>query len=123
MSLSTCGSLKICCNFQWVLVVVRDVEKESGIESEGLQKKANFFRKRVFAATKIAKIACVARVARVACVTCVACVACVMVSVVCTCFFQSSVFWVEFAVDRFVAIRGKLRVSEVCSNKPKFSPL
>ena len=71
MSLSTCGSLKICCNFQWVLVVVRDVEKESGIESEGLQKKANFFRKRVFAATKIAKIACVARVARVACVACV----------------------------------------------------
>ena len=82
-----------------------------------------FFRKRVFASTKIAKTACVARVARVACVTCVACVACVMVSVVCTCFFQSSVFWVEFAVDRFVAIRGILRVSEVCSNKPNFSNL
>ena len=72
-----------------MLVVVRDVEKASEIESEGLQKKAIFFRKRVFAATKItkiAKIACVARVARVACVTCVACVACVMVLVVCSCF-------------------------------------
>ena len=54
MSLSTCGSLKICCNFQWVLVVVRDVEKESEIESEGLQKKAFFFQKRVFAIAKMA---------------------------------------------------------------------
>ena len=47
-SLSTCGSLKICCNFQWVLVVVRDVEKASEIESEGLQKKAFFFTKHGF---------------------------------------------------------------------------
>ena len=38
-------------------------------------------------------------------------------------FFQTSVFWVEFAVDRFVATRGKLRVSEVCSNKSNFSNL
>ena len=59
-------------------------------------------KKRVFAAMKIAKIACVARAARVACVPCVVCVACVVVSVLCSCFFQSSVFWVEFAVDRFV---------------------
>ena len=29
----------------------------------------------------------------------------------------------DFCVDRFVATRGKLRVSEVCSNKLKFSPL
>ena len=29
----------------------------------------------------------------------------------------------DFCVDRFVATRGKLRVSEVCSNKPKFSNL
>ena len=63
-SWSTCGNLKICCNFQWVLVVVRDVEKESGIESEGLQKKANFFRKRVFAATTLQKLR-VSRVLRV----------------------------------------------------------
>ena len=43
-----CGSFKICCNFQWVLVVVRDVEKESEIESEGLQKKGIFFSKNAF---------------------------------------------------------------------------
>jgi len=64
-----------------------------------------FSKKCVFAAIQIAKSACVARVARVArvaCVTCVVCVACVVVSVRCNCFFQSSVFWVEFAVDRFV---------------------
>ena len=81
---------------------------------------------RVFARFQIAKSACVARVARVArvaCVTCVVCVACVVVSVLCSCFCQSSVLWVEFAVDRFVAIRGKLRVSEVCSNKLNFSNL
>ena len=47
-SWSTCGNLKICCNFQWVLVVVRDVEKESEIESEGLQKKGIFFKKTRF---------------------------------------------------------------------------
>ena len=29
----------------------------------------------------------------------------------------------RFAIHRFTAIRGKLRVSEVCSNKLKFSPL
>ena len=34
-------------------------------------------------------------------------------------FFKVS----HFCVDRFVATRGKLRVSEVCSSKPKFSPL
>ena len=84
---------------------------------------AFFFKERVFAIAKMAKNACVARVACVACVTCGACVACVVISVLCSCFCQSSVFWVEFAVDRFVAIRGKLRVSEVCSNKLKFSPL
>ena len=61
-----------------------------------------FKKKRVFAAMKIAKIACVARAARVACVPCVVCVACVVVSVLCSCFFQSSVFWVESAVHRFV---------------------
>ena len=61
-----------------------------------------FSKKCVFAAIKIAKIACVARVARVACVPCVVCVACVVVSVLCSCFFQSSVFWVESAVHRFV---------------------
>ena len=61
-----------------------------------------FQKKCVFAAMKIGKIACVARVARVACVPCVVCVACVVVSVFCSCFFQSSVFWVESAVHRFV---------------------
>ena len=58
-----------------MLVVVRDVEKESEIESEGLQKKAIFFfRKRVFAFTKIAKIACVRYVRCMRCVRCVCCV-------------------------------------------------
>ena len=57
-----------------MLVVVRDVEKESEIESEGLQKKAIFFRIRVFAFTKIAKIACVRYVRCVRCVRCVCCV-------------------------------------------------
>ena len=84
--------------------------------------KGNFFSENAFLhLQKLQKLrACVMCVA---CVACVACVTCVLVSVVCTCFFQSSVFWVEFAVDRFVATRGKLRVSEVCSNKPKISPL
>ena len=84
----------------------------------------HFFSKNAFLQLqRWQKNACVARVACVACVTCGACVACVVISVLCSCFCQSSVFWVEFAVDRFVAIRGKLRVSEVCSNKLKFSPL
>ena len=87
--------------------------KRQGASLESRIKKAKCFRKNafcnckkwkkcVFAAMKIGKIACVARVARVACVPCVVCVACVVVSVLCSCFFQSSVFWVEFAVDRFV---------------------
>ena len=59
-----------------MLVVVRDVEKESEIESEGSLKKAFFFRKRVLQLQKWQKnacfacFACVARVARVACVQC-----------------------------------------------------
>ena len=59
-----------------MLVVVRDVEKESEIESEGSLKKAFFFQKTRFAVAKMAKnacfacFACVARVARVACVQC-----------------------------------------------------
>ena len=47
-------------------------KKESEIESEGLQKKGNFFSKKTrFAIAKMAKNACVA------CVACVVCVACV----------------------------------------------
>ena len=38
-----------------MLVVVRDVEKESEIESEGLQKKGNFFQKTRSAIAKMAK--------------------------------------------------------------------
>ena len=88
------------------------------------KKSKMFFKKRVLQLQKWQKMR-VLRVSHVCCVcvVCVACVACVVVSVLCSCFCQSSVFWVEFAVDRFVAIRGKLRVSEVCSNKLKFSPL
>ena len=67
-------------------------EKESEIESEGLQKKAFFSKKCVLATTKIAKNACVARVARVACVACVGCVAWVMRSVVCSCFLRRRCF-------------------------------
>ena len=73
---STCGSLKNCCNFQWVLVVVRDVEKESGIESEGWQKKANFFQKTRFCIYKNCKN-CVRRACCACCVCYVRCVRCV----------------------------------------------
>ena len=71
--LSTCGSLKNCCNFQWVLGVLRDVEKESEIESEGLQKKA-FFSKNAFCSCKNGKKMRVLRVLRVSRVLRVLCV-------------------------------------------------
>lgn len=54
-----------------MLVVVRDVEKESEIESEGLQKKGNFFQKTRFAIAKMAENACFACVTLVFCVLCV----------------------------------------------------
>ena len=72
-----------------MLVIVRDVEKESEIESEGLQKKAFFSKKTRFVIAEMAKNACFACVTCgvcIACVACVACVACFMVSVVCSCF-------------------------------------
>ena len=64
---------QICCNFQWVLVIVRDVEKESEIESEGLQKKGIFFQKTRFCNCKNGK-KCVCRACCVCCVRCVRCV-------------------------------------------------
>ena len=65
--------MKNCCNFQWVLVVVRDVEKESEIESEGSLKKAFFFQKTRFAVAKMAKkcVFCVFCVCRACCACCV----------------------------------------------------
>ena len=112
---------------KWKCVLNRCGTGRKGIRDRELRfikKGKMFFKKRVLQLQKWQKMR-VLRVSHVCCVcvVCVACVACVVVSVLCSCFCQSSVFWVEFAVDRFVAIRGKLRVSEVCSNKLKFSPL
>ena len=91
-----------------MLVVVRDVEKESEIESLGSLKKAIFFRKRVL------QVNCNCKMSRKSWFA----VVCSTIAVIIFSGFQLFFpvvggFWIEFAVDRFVATRGKLRVSEV----------